>query len=84
MMSNYNIVASTDESTVVAEYTAPYRTAAEYQSEADSERELIRLLSGQGYEFLTIHNETTLVDNLRRQLETCSHHPYHPKNVKRW
>jgi len=71
-MSNYNIVASTDESTVVAEYSAAYKAAAEYQSEADLERELIRLLSGQGYEFLTIHNETTLVDNLRRQLETLN------------
>jgi len=34
-MSNYNIITSTDESAVVAEYTAPYRTAVEYQSEAD-------------------------------------------------
>jgi hypothetical protein len=29
-MSNYNIITSTDESTVVAEYTAEERTAAEY------------------------------------------------------
>jgi type I restriction enzyme R subunit len=41
-MAAYNIVASTDESTVVAEYVAEYRTAAEYQSEADLEREFIR------------------------------------------
>lgn len=71
-MTNYNIVASTNESTVVAEYTAEQRTAADYQSEADLEREFIRLLSGQGYEVLAIHNEAVLIINLRRQLETLN------------
>ena len=71
-MSTYNIVASTDESTVVAEYSPPYKTKAEYQSEADLEREFIKLLSGQGYEFLAIRNEAVLIDNLRRQLETLN------------
>ena len=71
-MNQYNIIASTDESTVVAEYTAVYKTAAEYQSEADLEREFIRLLTGQGYEFLAITNEASLIDNLRRQLETLN------------
>ena len=33
-MSQYNLIAATDESTVVAEYSPPYRTAAEYQREA--------------------------------------------------
>ena len=59
-MSIYNIITSTDESTVVAEYSPPYRAAAEYQSEADLEREFIRLLSGQGYEFLAVKNEAAL------------------------
>ena len=67
-MSQYSIVASTDESTVVAEYTAEYRTAAEYQSEADLEREFIRLLGGQGYEHIQVRNEAALADNLRVQL----------------
>jgi len=49
-MTNYNIVASTEEATVVAEYVPEYRTAAEYQSEYDLEREFIDLLSRQGYE----------------------------------
>ena len=68
-MSSYNIVASTDESTVVAEYTPADKRASEYQSEADLEREFIRLLSGQGYEYLAFHSEVELVTNLRRQLE---------------
>jgi len=68
-MSQYNLVASTDESTVVAEYSPPYRTATTYQSEADLEREFIALLTGQGYEYLDITNEAMLIVNLRRQLE---------------
>ena len=69
-MSIYNIVASTDEATVVAEYAAEYTVRSEkYQSESALEQEFIRLLTSQGYEYITIHNEATLVANLRRQLE---------------
>jgi len=71
-MSIYNIVASTDESTVVAEYSPPYRTAADYQSEASLEQEFIQLLKEQGYEYLTINNEAVLIDNLRRQLQALN------------
>jgi len=71
-MSNYNIITSTDESTVVAEYTPAQRSAGSYQSEADLEKEFIRLLSEQGYEFFTITNEAALVDNLQLQLETLN------------
>jgi len=69
-MSIYNIVASTDEATVVSEYTADYSVRPEkYQSEADLEREFINLLISQGYEYITIHNEAALISNLRKQLE---------------
>lgn len=69
-MSTYNIVASTEETTVVAEYKAEYKVRSDkYQSEADLEREFIRLLTSQGYEYLAIHDEAALVANLRRQLE---------------
>ncbi len=69
-MSIYNIVASTDEATVVAEYAAEYNVRSEkYQSEADLEREFINLLISQGYEYITIHNEAALISNLRKQLE---------------
>ena len=68
-MNTYNIVASTNESTVVAEYAPPARTAAEYQSEADLEREFITLLERQGYEYIRFRNEATLINNLRIQLE---------------
>jgi len=68
-MTTYNIIASTDESTVVAEYSLEYRPVADYQSEADLEREFIRLLSRQGYEYIQIHDESALIKNLRIQLE---------------
>lgn len=72
-MSTYNIVASTEDSTVVAEYVSAYASGYKrsdaYQSEAELEREFIRLLSEQGYEYLTIHDEKALINNLRHQLE---------------
>ncbi|MDD4593228.1 MAG: type I restriction endonuclease subunit R, partial [Parabacteroides sp.] len=69
-MSIYNVVASTDEATVVAEYAAEYNVRSEkYQSEAELEGEFIRLLTSQGYEYLTIHDESAFIVNLRRQLE---------------
>jgi type I restriction enzyme R subunit len=69
-MSIYNIVASTDEATVVAEYAAEYYVRPEkYQSEAELEREFIRQLTSQGYEYISVHNEAALIENLRKQLE---------------
>jgi type I restriction enzyme R subunit len=69
-MSIYNIVASTDEATVVAEYAAEYNVRPEkYQSEAELERDFIRQLTSQGYEYISVHNEAALIENLRKQLE---------------
>jgi len=68
-MSLYNIIVSSTESTVVAEYTVRYDHSGSYQSEADLEREFIRVLQTQGYEYLRIHDESSLVSNLRKQLE---------------
>ncbi len=69
-MSQYNIIASTDEVTVVSEYVSMFKVRPDsYQSEADLESEFIKLLTTQGYEYLTIRNEDALVSNLRKQLE---------------
>ncbi|MFA6309254.1 MAG: type I restriction endonuclease subunit R [Clostridia bacterium] len=75
-MSQYNIVVSTNESTVVAEYVSEYSHSGSYQSEADLEREFIRLVQTQGYEYLSIHDETSLVQNLRKQLEQLNSYPF--------
>lgn len=72
-MSIYNIVASTDEATVVAEYAAEYNVRPEkYQSEAELEQEFIRQLTSQGYEYISVHNEASLIENLRKQLEVLN------------
>lgn len=66
----------TDESTVVAEYTPEPRTATAYQSEADLEKEFIRMLEQQGYEYLPIHKEKDLIDNLRARLSELNDHNF--------
>ena len=68
-MSQYNIIAESQEYTVVSEYEKAVQTSAAYQSEADLEKEFIHLLREQGYEYLPIHTEADLISNLRTQLE---------------
>ncbi len=68
-MSQYNIITSTSESTVVAEYTPESCRSESYQSETALEAEFIRLLGAQGYGYLAIHDEAALIANLRAQLE---------------
>lgn len=76
-MSTYNIVASTDEATVVSEYATEYYARSEkYQSEAELEKGFIELLVTQGYEYLTIHNESMLINNLRKQLELLNDYSF--------
>ncbi|MFA7628685.1 MAG: type I restriction endonuclease subunit R [Candidatus Dojkabacteria bacterium] len=72
-MTLYNIVASTNEATVVAECPPnPYR-ADSYQSEADLERGFLKQLQDQGYDYIQLRTETSLVNNLRIQLEALNH-----------
>jgi len=69
---HYEPIAVSSESTVVAEYVPDARTATSYQSEAELEREFIRLLQSQAYEYLPLTSEEQLVANLRTQLETLN------------
>lgn len=71
-MSAYNIIAATTESTVVSEYIPEPRKSDAYQSEAALEKEFIRLLQGQGYEYIQVRSEAELIQNLRRQLEALN------------
>ena len=66
---DYNMLISTLESTVVTEYIREDIPAYSYQSEADLEREFIKNLQNQGYEYLIIHNEKELIANLKDKLE---------------
>lgn len=65
----YNIIAESAEYTVVSEFEHAVSTSEAYQSEAELEKEFIRLLGEQGYEYLPIHTEADLVSNLRTSLE---------------
>lgn len=83
-MSNINIIASTNESTVVSEYVSEGQKSDAYQSEAQLEQEFIRLLSTLGYEYLTIHDESALILNLRRQLESLNNFTFSDNEWERF
>ena len=75
-MPFFNIVAETNENTVVTEYE-PVRTRSDsYQSEAALEQEFIRLLCEQGYDYLPIHTEADLIANLRAKLEELNDYTF--------
>ena len=75
-MPYFNIVAETSENTVVAGYEPVKRKADSYQSEAELEKEFIRILGEQGYEYLPIHTEDDLIKNLRTKLEELNHYTF--------
>ena len=83
-MSYFNIIAQSSESTVVTEYKPQSKRSEAYQSEADLEKEFIRLLCELGYERLTIHKEADLIANLRTQLEKLNNYRFTGGEWKRF
>lgn len=75
-MPYFNIVAETNENTVVTEYEPVKVRAEQFQSEAGLEQEFIRLLCEQGYDYLPIHSEKDLIDNLRMKLEELNNYKF--------
>lgn len=75
-MTQYSILASTDEYTVVSEYKPEGKRAKSYQSEADLENAFIKQLVSQGYEYLEINSEEDLIQNLRKQLEKINKYKF--------
>lgn len=75
-MAYFNIVAQTTENTVVTEYKPIARRSDFYQSETDLEKEFIRLLCEQGYDYLPVHSENELILNLRNQLEELNRYKF--------
>ena len=75
-MPYFNIVAETNENTVVTEYEPVKVRADQYQSEAALEKEFIRMLCDQGYEYLSIHTENDLIANLRTKLEELNNYKF--------
>ena len=83
-MSKYNVVLETNDSTVVTEYQSLKRKSDSYQSEAALEQEFIRMLTEQGYDYLEIHEQDTLVKNLRNQLELLNNYKFTDSEWKRF
>ena len=83
-MSKYNVVMETSNSTVVAEYEPLKRKSDSYQSEAALEQEFIRMLTEQGYDYLEIHEQDTLVKNLRNQLELLNNYKFSDSEWERF
>ena len=83
-MSKYNLVMETSNSTVVAEYEPLKRKSDSYQSEAALEQEFIRMLTEQGYDYLEIHEQDTLVKNLRTQLELLNNYKFSDSEWERF
>ena len=75
-MPYFNIVAETNLNTVVTEYESVKTRSDSYESEAALEREFIRLLGEQGYQYLPIHTETDLIANLRERLEELNKYKF--------
>ena len=81
---DYNMLISTLESTVVTEYVKEDTPVYTYQSEADLEREFIKNLQNQGYEYLIIHNEKELIANLKDKLEKLNNIIFSEKEWERF
>ena len=75
-MSKYNVVMEMKNATVVSEYEPEKKRSDAYQSEAALEKEFIRMLTEQGYDYLQIHDSETLVNNLRTQLELLNDYKF--------
>ena len=75
-MPYFNIVAETNQNTVVTEYEPVKARSESYESEAELEKEFIRLLGEQGYIYLPIHSEAELIANLRERLEELNKYKF--------
>ena len=83
-MSQYNIIVSTAEATVVSEYEPQQTRSDAYQSEAALEAAFIKQLTEQGYTYLQIHSSDELVKNLREQLERLNGYHFSDDEWKRF
>lgn len=83
-MNKYNIIAEMNDSTVVTEYKPQVARSDAYQSEAELEKEFIRLLQEQSYEYIKINKEEDLVLNIKKQLELLNNYTFSEEEWKRF
>lgn len=75
-MSKYNVVIEMNNSTVVTEYEPLKKKSDSYQSEAALEKEFIKMLEEQGYDYLKIEDSNSLKANLRKELELLNDYKF--------
>ena len=75
-MAQYTVISQSNEETVVAEYKPVTSRSDAYQSEAALEREFIRMLGEQSYEYVRVHEEKDLLLNLRKQLSLLNDYEF--------
>ncbi len=75
-MDKISLISENDNSTVLAEYKPLDRVVTSFQSESALEKELINTLVEEGYEYLSIHSENELIQNLRNQLEKLNNYQF--------
>ncbi len=78
-MAQYTVITQSNEETVVAEYKPLSSRSDAYQSEAALEKEFIKMLQEQSYEYLPIHEEKDLIVNLRKQLSELNNYEFSDK-----
>ena len=83
-MSEIKIVMSSNECTVVGEYTPDMSLRKTYQGEQELENDFIKMLQEQSYEYIKINSENDLLNNLRKQLEKLNNYTFSDKEWKRF
>ena len=72
-MSNYKTIAESNNFIILDNYHKDWQISESYQSEDDLERELIRDLENQGYEYLPgLNTPDKMLANVRSQLQTLN------------
>ncbi|KPV53624.1 DEAD/DEAH box helicase, partial [Kouleothrix aurantiaca] len=72
-MTDYKTIIESNSFIVLDQYTRAWKVAESYQSEDALEREFIKDLQSQGYEYLPALNTTqAMLANLREQLQTLN------------
>ncbi|KKB26806.1 Type I restriction-modification system,restriction subunit R [Mycoplasmopsis meleagridis] len=81
-MSDYKTIISREFGTVVADIKklANKKRESWYQSEQKLEESFIEILKNQNYEYLEIHDNKTLVKNLRKQIERLNNYKFQSDN----
>lgn len=75
-MNKLNIISENPNATVISEYKEVSKRSSSFQSENELEKEFIKTLQEQSYDYLVINSEEELINNLRKQLEKLNNYVF--------